>query len=58
MGDRVLEKLNRATHLDIKLCSSWDMLAELDTIYLQTTCIQMQIALEVGGFQRRCDWSQ
>jgi len=25
--DRVLEKLNRATHLD-KLCSSWDMLAE------------------------------
>ena len=26
--DRVLEKLNRATHLD-KLCSSWDMLAEL-----------------------------
>jgi hypothetical protein len=55
MGDRVLEKLNRATHLDIKLCSSWDMLAELDTIYLQTTCIQMQIALEVGGFQKRCD---
>ena len=32
--DRVLEKLNRATHLD-KLCSSWDMLAELDTKHLQ-----------------------
>jgi hypothetical protein len=43
MEDRVLEKLNRATHLD-KLCSSWDMLAELDTIYLQTTnCVYVNV---------------
>jgi hypothetical protein len=57
MKDRVLEKLNRATHLD-KLCSSWDMLAELDTIYLQTTSyvyVNVGAAFKSRGLPERCD---